>query len=201
MKGPVPAPPRFFPTPAHFRAWLAEHHATESVLIVGYYRKGTGQPSITWPESVDEALCFGWIDGVRRKVSEVAYCVRFTPRKPTSVWSHINVARVAELERQGRMAPAGRKAFAARRPERTGVASFERTEAAALATEEEARLRRNKKAAAFFDGQPPWYRRTALHWVVSAKRAETRARRLDQLIADSAAGRTIKPLTRPGSRT
>ena len=201
MKGPVPAPPRFFPTPAHFRAWLAEHHAREGALIVGYYKKGSGQPSITWPESVDEALCFGWIDGVRRSVSEVAYCIRFTPRKATSIWSAINVARVAELEKQGRMAPAGRQAFAARRPERTGVYSFERSEAAVLAPDEEARLRKNKKAAAFFDGQAPWYRRAATHWVVSPKRAETRARRLEQLIADSAAGRTIKPLTRPGGRS
>src|SRR5687767_15273654 len=119
---------KFFATPVRFRAWLQAHHATETELLVGYYKKGTGKASITWPESVDEALCFGWIDGVRRSLGEDAYCIRFTPRKPRSTWSVVNVARVTELTKAGRMTPAGLRAFEARTPERTGVYAFERKE-------------------------------------------------------------------------
>jgi uncharacterized protein YdeI (YjbR/CyaY-like superfamily) len=151
---------------------------------------------MTWPESVDEALCFGWIDGVRRSLGAEAYTIRFTPRRPTGIWSANNVARVAALEEQGKMTAAGRGAFAARSPARTGVYSFERSAPAALEAEEEKTLRANRKAAAFFEAQPPWYRRSALHWVVTAKRPETRARRLATLVADSAGGRTLKHLTR-----
>jgi len=189
--------PRFFAKPDRFRAWLEKNHTTATELLVGFYKRGTGKPSITWPESVDEALCFGWIDGVRRSVSEEAYTIRFTPRRPTSIWSAVNVARVAELTKLGKMAPAGLHAFSLRRPERTGVYSFERNEAAKFTALQEKQLRANRAAAAFFDAQPPWYRKTATHWVISAKREETRERRLAQLIADSAAGRTIGPLTRP----
>jgi uncharacterized protein YdeI (YjbR/CyaY-like superfamily) len=192
--------PRFFETPERFREWLAEHHATHTELLVGFYKRGSGRPSITWPESVDEALCYGWIDGVRRSLSDEAYTIRFTPRRPTSIWSAINVARVAALEQLGRMTPAGARAFSARTPARTGVYSFERAEAARLSPEQERALRGHAAAAAFFDAQPPWYRRTAIHWVISAKREETRARRLAQLIADSAEQRTIGPLTRPGKQ-
>jgi uncharacterized protein YdeI (YjbR/CyaY-like superfamily) len=192
--------PKFFATPAQFRAWLGKHHATQKELLVGFYKRATGKPSITWPESVDEALCFGWIDGIRRSLGDEAYTIRFTPRKPTSIWSAVNVARVAELTQLGQMMPAGLRAFAARTPERTGVYSFERNAAAKLAPHEEKKLRANTKAAAFFDAQPPWYRRAAVHWVISAKRDETRERRLTQLIADSAAGRTIGPLTRPDKK-
>jgi uncharacterized protein YdeI (YjbR/CyaY-like superfamily) len=184
----------FFETPAMFRVWLAEHHATHTELIVGFFKRGTGKPSITWPESVDEALCFGWIDGVRRSLTEEAYTIRFTPRRPTSVWSAINVARVKELTKNGRMAPAGIRAFSHRTAEKTGVYSFERNEAARLTREQERVLRANRKAAAYFDAQPPWYRRAATHWIISAKREGTRQRRLEQLIADSAAGRPIGPL-------
>ncbi len=190
--------PTYFRTPAAFRAWLAAHHHKKKELLVGFYKKGSGKPSITWPESVDEALCFGWIDGVRRSLGDDAYTIRFTPRKPTSIWSAINVKKVVALTRLGKMAPAGVRAFAARKPERTGVYSFERSEAATLTAAQEKALRANKKASAFFDAQAAWYRRAALHWVVSAKREETRERRLQQLIADSAAGRTVPPLTRPG---
>lgn len=186
----------FFATPAAFRAWLEEHHGSAGELLVGFWKRDSGRPSITWPQSVDEALCFGWIDGVRRSLGPEAYTIRFTPRRPTSIWSAINVGRVQALDKAGLMREAGRRAFALRKEAKTGVYSFERKEAAALAPAEEAALRANPRAAAFFDGQPPWYRRTALHWVVSAKRAETRARRLAQLIADSAAGRTVPPLTR-----
>ena len=188
--------PTFFATPEEFRAWLERHHEQETELLVGFYKKGTGKPSITWPASVDEALCFGWIDGVRRSLGDEAYTIRFTPRKPTSNWSAINVGRVAELTKLGRMRPAGLRAFAARRPEKTGVYSFERREQAKLSPAEARALRANRKAAAFFEARPPWYQRAVLHWIVSAKRPETRARRLAQLISDSAAGRTVPPLTR-----
>ncbi len=188
--------PTFFPSPAELRAWLEEHHETKRELLVGYYKTKTKKPSITWPQSVDEALCFGWIDGVRRSLGEEAYTIRFTPRRPTSIWSAINVARVAELTKLGRMRPAGLRAFAARTPERTGVYSFERSAAAVLSPAEEKVLRANRKARAFFESQAPWYRRTAIHWVISVKRDETRARRFAQLLADSAAGKTIPPLTR-----
>jgi uncharacterized protein YdeI (YjbR/CyaY-like superfamily) len=189
--------PKFFPTPGDFRAWLEAHHATKTELLVGFHKKGSGRPSIAWPESVDEALCFGWIDGVRHSLTDAAYTIRFTPRKTTSTWSAVNVARVEELTKAGRMRPAGLRAFAARRADRTGVYSFERSRAAVLSKEQEKRLRSNRRASAFFDAQPPGYRRTAIHWIISAKRPETRERRLSQLIADSAAGRRIKPLARP----
>jgi uncharacterized protein YdeI (YjbR/CyaY-like superfamily) len=194
--------PKFFPTPADFRAWLEAHHETKKELLVGFHKKGSGKPSITWPESVDEALCFGWIDGVRRTLGQTAYTIRFTPRRPTSTWSAVNVARVAELTKRRRMHPAGLRAFAARRPDRTGIYSFERKEMARLPKNQAKALSANRKAAAFFDAQPPWYRRTAIHWVLSAKRQETRDRRLSRLIADSAAGRRIEPLTsNPSSQT
>jgi uncharacterized protein YdeI (YjbR/CyaY-like superfamily) len=189
--------PTFFATPARFRAWLERNHDRKPELLVGYYKKGTGRPSITWPESVDEALCFGWIDGIRRSLGEEAYTIRFTPRRPTSIWSAVNVARVAELTRLGRMTSAGERAFALRTPERTGVYAFERRAGAVLAPADEATLRANQKAAAFFDAQPPGYRGTVLHWVTSAKREETRQRRLAQLIADCAAGRRVGVLERP----
>jgi len=190
--------PRFFPTAPEFRAWLEAHHETEKELLVGFRKKGTGEPSITWPESVDEALCFGWIDGVRRSLGATRYTIRFTPRRPRSIWSAVNVARVEELTRLGRMRPAGVRAFAARTAERTGVYSFERLAAAKLTKSQEAALRANRRAAKFFDAQPAGYRRTAIHWVVSAKKEETRQRRLKLLISDSAAGWRIGPLRRPG---
>jgi uncharacterized protein YdeI (YjbR/CyaY-like superfamily) len=193
------ARPTFFATPEAFRAWLEEHHEKKTELLVGFHKRATGKPSITWPESVDEALSFGWIDGVRRSLGEGAYTIRFTPRKPTSIWSAVNVGRVAKLIELGRMRPAGLRAFEARTPERTGVYSFERTAAAKLSASHEKALRANRRAAAFFDAQAPWWRRAATHWVISAKREETRDRRLAQLIEDSAAGRSIAPLRRRGS--
>ncbi len=189
--------PRFFATPAKLRAWLERHHECAKELLVGFYKKGSGRPSMTWPESVDEALCFGWIDGVRRSLGDEAYTIRFTPRRPTSIWSAVNVAKVAELTRLDKMRPAGERAFAARTAAKTGVYSFERDQAATLTPAQQRRLRGNRKAAAFFDAQPAWYQRAALHWVVSAKQEATRERRLGTLISDSAAGRTVAPLTRP----
>ena len=193
------AKPTYFATPAEFRRWLDAHHATASELVVGFRKRHTGKASLTWSESVDEALCYGWIDGIRRSLGDEAYTIRFTPRKPTSIWSAINVAKVAELTRLGKMRPAGQRAFEHRTAERTGVYSFERAQAAKLTSAQERELRANGKAAAFFDAQPPGYRRIALHWVTSAKREDTRARRLAQLIAVCAAGRRLPQLERPAS--
>jgi uncharacterized protein YdeI (YjbR/CyaY-like superfamily) len=192
--------PTFFATPSEFRAWLERHHATSRELLVGFYKKGSGRPSITWPEAVDQALCFGWIDGVRRSIDETSYSIRFTPRKPTSNWSAINIARVKELGASGLMRPAGLTAFRHRSDKKSAIYSYEQRSAAKLSKGDEGRLKANKKAWAFFLDQPPWYRRTATYWVVSAKKEETRQRRLATLIADSAGGRTIGPLTRPVRR-
>ena len=182
-------------TADEFRAWLEEHHETAGEIEVVFYKKGSGKPSMTWSESVDEALCFGWIDGVRRGRDEESYTIRFTPRKPRSNWSKVNVEKVAKLKEAGLMRPAGLAAFERRSEERTGVYSFEREEAV-LPAEYEEQLRSNPAAADYFDARPPWYRRTATHWVTSAKREETRLRRLAQLIEDSAAGLDVKPLRR-----
>ena len=188
--------PVFFATPEQLGAWLEEHHETATELLVGFHKKGSGKPSITWPESVEQALRFGWIDGVRRGLDDDSYTIRFTPRKPTSNWSLINVAKVEELKQRGLMAPAGLRAYEARKPERTGVYSSERAEPAVLAPEQEQRFRANQSAWEWFAGRPPGYRRTATHWVVSAKREETRLRRLQQLIDCSAEGRNVPPLAR-----
>ena len=189
--------PAFFAKPSEFRAWLERHHATRSELLVGFYKRGSGKPSITWPESVDQALCFGWIDGVRRSIDVHSYSIRFTPRKATSTWSSINVKRVRELADQGLVRPAGLAAFDRRSEKKSGIYSYEQRTSAKLSREGERRFRANAKAWAFFESQAPWYRRTATFWVVSAKKEETRERRLATLIEDSARGRTIGPLTRP----
>ena len=192
--------PRFFAIPDDFRAWLEKHHASATDLVVGFHKKHTGRASMTWTESVREALCYGWIDGIRRSLGDDSYTIRFTPRKPGSNWSSRNVRHVEELTREGRMAPAGLAAFEARSPDRTGVYSFERRQPARLEPAQERQFRTNKAAWKFFESQPPSYRKTAVHWVVSAKREETRSRRLAQLIEDSAAGRRLAQLTPPGRR-
>ena len=189
--------PQFFATPEDFRAWLAGHHAAARELWVGFHKVGTGRPSITWPEAVDQALCFGWIDGVRKSVDAERYMIRFTPRKRGSRWSTVNVARVQELTAAGLMRPAGVAAFEARTE--VGTYSYEQRDEAAFDPERERRLRENAAAWEYFQAQPPWYRRTATHWVMSAKRDETRDRRLARLIEDSAHGRPIGPLARPSS--
>jgi uncharacterized protein YdeI (YjbR/CyaY-like superfamily) len=191
-----PTSPTFFATPAAFARWLRRHHAREKVLWVGYHKKGTGRPSLTWPESVREALRFGWIDGVRRSVDAESYTIRFTPRKPTSRWSNVNIRVARELIAGGLMEPAGLAAFEARKGERSGVYTYEQGESAAEAAVERA-VSRNRAAWAFFRSRPPWYRRTSARWVMSAKREETRKRRLAILIDDSEAGRAIGPLRRP----
>jgi uncharacterized protein YdeI (YjbR/CyaY-like superfamily) len=190
----------FFATPADFRAWLHKHHASEQELSVGFYKRDSGKPSITWPESVDAALCYGWIDGVRNSIDEVSYRIRFTPRKATSTWSAINVKRVAELTKLGLMRPAGLKAFAARKGDKTGIYAYEQRKNAKLPRAYEQQFRANKKAWDFFHSQPPWYRRTAVYRVISAKQEGTRLRRLAMLIRDSQLGQPIKELRRPGNR-
>jgi uncharacterized protein YdeI (YjbR/CyaY-like superfamily) len=179
-----------------FRAWLEENHETATELEVVFYKKASGKPSMTWSESVDEALCFGWIDGVRRGRDEESYTIRFTPRKQRSTWSNINVAKAEQLIAEGRMRPAGLAAFERRTADNTGIYSSEREQPAELPPEFEAELRANPKAAEYFDSRPPGYRHTAIHLVMSAKREETRRRRLRQLIEDSAAGLDIKQLRR-----
>jgi uncharacterized protein YdeI (YjbR/CyaY-like superfamily) len=187
--------PTFFAVPADFCAWLEENHERESELLVGFYKKATGRPSITWPEAVDEALCFGWIDGIRRSLGDESYTIRFTPRKARSTWSAVNIARAKELVAEGRMRPAGLAAFEARSDDRSAIYAYEQRHEAKLAPDQEREFRANERAWAFFETQPPWYRKNAIWWVVSAKREETRARRLRTLIEDSANGRRLRRLT------
>ena len=200
VKSNEPAP-LFFATPAEFRAWLAKNHEKADELWVGFYKKDSGRPSITWPESVDEALCVGWIDGIRKTIDAESYKIRFTPRKATSTWSAVNIARVAELTREKRMKPAGLAAF-----ERTVGSEVRHLRLRATAERgahaaEEKQFRANAKAWKFFQAQPAGYRKTATWWVISAKREETRAKRLATLIEDSAAGLPIRQLDRKGVRS
>jgi uncharacterized protein YdeI (YjbR/CyaY-like superfamily) len=190
--------PKFFPSPQAWHAWLEEHHETHEELLVGFYKKGTGKPSITWPEAVDGALCFGWIDGVRRSLNETSYVIRFTPRRARSVWSAVNIKRVAELQKLGLMRPAGSQAFEKRTGDQSGIYSYEQRKGAKLTAMYEKTFRVNKKAWKFFQAQPPWYQRTASWWVISAKKEETRLKRLAQLIEDSDNERTIRELRRTG---
>ena len=189
--------PRYFATPAAWRAWLEAHHASSTELLVGFYKKASGKPSITWPESVDEALCFGWIDGIRRSVDDERYTIRFTPRKARSRWSAVNIKRVRELTKLARMQRAGLEAFERRETARSQIYAYEQRSEAALDDEAERALRANKKAWTFFQAQPPGYRRTAIYWVMTAKKEETRRKRLATLIDDSAHARTLKQLSRP----
>jgi uncharacterized protein YdeI (YjbR/CyaY-like superfamily) len=191
--------PTFFATVTELRDWFEENHTTASELLVGFYKRGSGKPTITWQELVDEELCFGWIDGVRRGIDNVSYSNRITPRTPRSTWSAINIARAKELIRLGRMRPAGLKAFDRRTDERSAIYSYEQRKAARLDPDAERAFRANKKAWAFFQAQAPSYQRAAIWWVISAKREETRQKRLATLIRDSQNGRTVGPLSRrPG---
>ena len=184
--------PKFFRTQAAFHAWLETHHASTRELIVGFRHVGSGKPSITYPEARDEALCFGWIDGIRRNHDATSYTVRFTPRNPNSVWSRVNLGRIEALTAEGRMRPAGVRVFEARDPRKAELYSFENPHrdlgAAATRT-----FKANPKAWAWFKAQAPSYRRPATWWVMSAKREETRARRLTVLIASSARGEKAPP--------
>ena len=179
--------PRFFKTPADLRDWFDRHSAAATELLVGYYKKTSGKPSVDWSQSVDEALCVGWIDGVRRSLDDERYTIRFTPRKPSSIWSAINIRKVKALEQEGRMRPAGLAAFASRRENKSGVYSYEQRPDQ-LTPPYDALLRKNKKAAAFFDAQPASYRRAIIWWVISAKQEDTRARRAAMLVDLSARG-------------
>ena len=189
--------PTFFATPEEWRAWLQANHERESELLVGFYKKGSGKPSITWPESVDEALCFGWIDGVRRSAGDDAYTIRFTPRKKKSTWSAVNIKRAGELIAEGRMQPAGLKAFEAREESNSRIYSYENRDNITFHPALEERFRANEKAWDYFQAQPPGYRRLCTFWVMSAKQDATRQRRLDQLIGDSEAGRRVPGVVGP----
>ena len=179
--------PKFFKSQADFREWLEKNHANRAELMIGFYKKSSGKPSITYPEALDEALCFGWIDGVRRRLDEDSYVQRFTPRRPKSIWSNVNVKHVERLKKLGRMVPPGLAAYALRTPERTGVYAFENSPHQ-LAAAYEKKFRANKKAWQFFEQLPPSLKRTCIFWVMNAKQEETRLRRLDSLIESSATG-------------
>jgi uncharacterized protein YdeI (YjbR/CyaY-like superfamily) len=188
----------FFRTPGEWRAWLEAHAADATELWVGFFKRGAGETGITWPQAVDQALCFGWIDGRRQSIDPARYRIRFTPRTASSIWSTVNVARVHELAADGLMQPAGLDAFARRREGRSGIYSHEQAAAPVLDAEQEALFRERPEAWAFFATQAPSYRKAALWWVVNAKRPETRARRLATLIADSAEGRRLGHMQRQG---
>ena len=190
---PQPHDIRFFATSEELRDWFDANHQAADELWLGYYRKSTGRPSVDWSQAVDEALCVGWIDGVRRSVDDTTHIQRFTPRRKGSTWSAVNVAKVAALTEDGRMRPAGIAAFEARTAANTAIYSYERA-AAAFTPDEDARLRADPAARADWEARPPSYRRAVTHWVTSAKGTATRQRRLEALIADSAAGRKVGPM-------
>jgi uncharacterized protein YdeI (YjbR/CyaY-like superfamily) len=189
--------PVYFAAPEEFRAWLEANHEVAPELIVGYFKKGSGRPSMTWPESVDQALCFGWIDGIGRGIDDERYCIRFTPRRTRSIWSARNIRRFGELDSSGLAMPTGRAAFAARREDRSAIYSHEQDDPAVLTSEGDARFRASSTGWEYFAAQAPSYRKAAIHWVTSAKRPETRERRLDRLIASCEAGEQVPPLRRP----
>jgi uncharacterized protein YdeI (YjbR/CyaY-like superfamily) len=191
--------PVFFRSGEEFRSWLERNHDRTNEVQVGFHKKGAGRTGITYQEAVDEALCFGWIDGVRNRIDETRYMNRFTPRKPQSMWSLKNTRRVEELKKLGRMNPAGLRVFEERDRAGSGLYSFEQG-SAKLGGDQEQRFRANRKAWTFWEAQPPGYRKTATWWVISAKRPETRARRLERLIEDSANGRRVAQLTSPSRR-
>ncbi len=191
--------PTFFRTPADFRRWLTQHHAARTELLVGFYKKDSGKPSLTWPESVDQALCFGWIDGLRKSIDAVSYSIRFTPRKPGSLWSQVNLKRAQALIQLGQMQPAGLKAYEARRANKSGLYSYEQR-SLELAEPYRGHLEANPAAWAFYQAQPASYRQAVNWWIVSAKQAETRLRRLEKLVAASASGERLPQFTSPKTR-
>ena len=198
--GPTAHDIRFFATAGDLRDWFDANQSTATELWVGYHKKGTGVSSVTWSQVVDEALCVGWIDGIARSIDERTYCQRVTPRRKGSIWSAINVAKVASLTAEGRMRPAGLAAFEERRVDRTAIYSYEQAAAAELTADETATIRANAAAWTDWEGRRPSSRKAATHWVTSAMRPETRTRRLATLIEDCAAGRKVRQLTPPGER-
>jgi uncharacterized protein YdeI (YjbR/CyaY-like superfamily) len=187
----------FFASPAELRDWFDANHKTAAELWLGYHKKATGRPSVSWSEAVDEALCVGWIDSVRYSIDAERSRQRFTPRRKGSNWSSVNIAKVARLTAEGRMRPAGHKSFAERTEAKSGVYSYENRHLAAFSAEESAAFRANEAAWAWFESRPASYRTGATWWVVSAKRDETRQRRFAELVAESSAGRMPKHLTPP----
>ncbi len=183
--------PSFFGGPADLRAWLEQHHQQDDAFLVGFYKVATGKPSITWAQSVEEALCFGWIDGVRKRIDEEAYTIRFTPRRPGSHWSQKNIDSVERLIAEGRMQPAGLKAYEARTEENSARASFEQAQALELSPELLGHAEAQPEAWAFFQAQPPGYQRIMLHWVMSAKQDKTKLRRLERILEVSAVGERV----------
>ncbi len=188
---PTPTNVTYFRTPAELRKWFKANHRKARELWVGFHKRGSGQPSITWPESVDEALCVGWIDGIRKSIDEHRYTIRFTPRKSRSIWSSVNIKRMHELTAAGRVLPAGEEAFAARQENRSGVYSYEQRRER-LEEPYASMLKRNRKAAAFFEAQPPFYRKMMGWFVVSAKREETRLARLKVLVEACEKGKRLR---------
>jgi uncharacterized protein YdeI (YjbR/CyaY-like superfamily) len=184
----------FFETPSQFRDWFEENHRAEKELWVGFYKKGSGKPSITWPEAVDQALCFGWIDGIRKSIDAESYMIRFTPRKPGSIWSAVNIKRAGELTELGLMQPTGLAAFEMRDEKKAQLYSYEQANST-LHEAYELQFRENERAWSFFKAQAPWYRRSSYWWIMSAKKEETRQRRLAILIEESEKGSKLSALT------
>lgn len=202
MRNDYSIDPVFFTSAPEFEGWLELHGAEARQLHVGFRKRASGLPSLTWPESVDAALCFGWIDGVRHGLDQQSYTIRFTPRRPGSIWSRVNATRAQQLIEQGRMRPAGLRAFESRDEDKTALYSYERAQAQ-LPPDMEQRFREAAAAWSFFEVQPLSYRRPAVWWVVSAKREDTRRRRLEALIEQSAAGKRmdmLAPRAKSGSR-
>jgi uncharacterized protein YdeI (YjbR/CyaY-like superfamily) len=179
--------PTFFSSPSDFRKWLEKNHDKKTELLVGFYKVGSGKQNMTWSESVDQALCFGWIDGVRKSIDENSYTIRFTPRKPSSIWSAVNIKKINELTKQDLMHEAGLAAYNKRKDHKSAIYSFEKEEMKFSPTFEK-QFKANKKAWKYFEALAPSYRKTSIHWVMSAKQEATQAKRLNSLIADSEAG-------------
>jgi len=185
--------PTFFKTPLSFRKWLEKNHETKKEFLVGFYKVKSGKQSITWSESVDEAICFGWIDAVRKSIDEESYCIRFTPRKPKSIWSKANIKKVEELSKQGLMRPSGLAAFLKREEKNSGIYSYEK-EPSVLSNDYLNKFKSNTKAWSFFQTMAPSYQKATIHWVMTAKQEVTKLKRLRELINDCEAGRRIKRL-------
>lgn len=183
--------PTFFADAQAFRAWLDRYAANATELLVGFHKVGSGQPCMSWSESVDEALCFGWIDGRRKRIDDDSYSIRFTPRKPASIWSVVNIAKIDKLRTAGKMTPAGEAAFALRLAAKSGIYAHERSDVPELRDAERERFQRDAAAWAYFEAAPPGYRKVMLHWITKAKREETRSKRLAQLMRACAAGERL----------
>ena len=184
--------PRFFEDNLAFRTWLSANAATESELLVGFHKVGTGSPCMSWSGSVDEALCFGWIDGVRKRIDASSYSIRFTPRKPTSIWSAVNIAKYERLTREGLMTLAGEQAFAHRSEKKSAVYAYEQENIAKLTVQEVEAFKKTPSAWSFFDACPPSYKKVVLHWITTSKRQETRSSRLTKLVQACAVGQRLR---------